>query len=159
MEQSDTEIEPEPKADVTYLVSILSATEALKTKARQTPKTAIITLTTGDPWVTFQAHVKHVIVQSISPLTINYDDYDMSFYINKKVPKPGMSLTNEVEYQYMTGKATKANDNDVNLVVVQKPTGKENLPEAAPEKLKKGSVSFHQDNPLHFFEYHSYMFK
>ena len=101
-------------------MSITSAVEARKTVlSKRNTKTAIIRLKTDEPWDTLKAQLLVKINEALGPSLMQYDCYDVKFYIPRVIPKPGLSLTSETEYDVMMMKARKLKDLTINITVVQ----------------------------------------
>jgi hypothetical protein len=100
-------------------------------------KTAILKLDTGKPWETMQAQLLVKIDQALSPSHIQYDEYDIKFYITHVIPKPGLSLASRTDYDLMILKAQKLKDLTINITVVQLRSGNDKENEAEVEEAPK----------------------
>jgi hypothetical protein len=108
---------------ITYVMSILSAAEAKKTTiSKRITQSQTLVMKSDSPWDTMKAQILAKISLTLDPSTIDFDHYDIKFYINRVFPKPGLSLASESDYDIMTSKASKAKDPVVNITVVQKPS-------------------------------------
>ena len=101
-------------------MSIMSAAEARKTVVlKRIAKSAILKLNMDEPWETIQAQLLIKIDHALSPSQIQYDQYDIKFYITRILPKPGLSLSCKTDYDLMILKAHKLKDCTVNITAVQ----------------------------------------
>jgi hypothetical protein len=83
------EIEQEKPKTVVYILSILAAAEAKKTViSKRISQSAIVRLDTDDPWDTMKAQILVKIDQALHPSRIQYDDYDIKFYITRAFQNP-----------------------------------------------------------------------
>jgi hypothetical protein len=116
-----TEPEPESKAaEIMYIMSIMSAAEAKKTAiSKRIAKSAIVKLNTDEPWDTMKAQLLVKIDATLKPRNIDYDLYDIKFYISRVIPKPGLSLSNETDYELMVTRARKLKDFTINITVIE----------------------------------------
>ena len=83
----------------------------------------------------------------LKPKILNYEDYQVYFYIPRSIPKPGMILANEDDYnillQCMTNlkKADPTINIDITEQAIDKVGGKENVgleaDEGQPKKKRK----------------------
>jgi hypothetical protein len=106
--------------EVTYIMLIMSAAEACKTVvSKRVAKSAILKLNMDEPWETIQAQLLVKIDHALSPSQIQYDQYDIKFYITRVLPKPGLSFSCKTDYDLMILKARKLKDCTVNITVVQ----------------------------------------
>jgi hypothetical protein len=63
----------------------------------------------------------------LNPCLIEFDNYDVMFFILCNLPKPGLTLSNEEDYAVMTNCAQNLTSKDptINLMVIEK-QGEEN---------------------------------
>jgi hypothetical protein len=66
---------------ITYILSILSASECKKTVSKHIPKTESFHLNTDKPWDTLIAQMLAKISSTLRPQLLNIDNYDIMFYI------------------------------------------------------------------------------
>jgi hypothetical protein len=134
-------VEPQPEiqpAEVTYIISIMSAAEAWKTViSKRVPKSAHLKLNTDEPWETMQAQLLVKIDHALRPSQIQYDQYDIKFYITRVIPKPGLSLDSETDYDLMILKARKLKDLTINITIVQLASDDDKENEAEVEEVVK----------------------
>ena len=98
----------------------MSAAEAHKTVvSKRITKSAILKVDTDEPWETMKAQLLVKIDHALSPSQIQYDQYDIKFYITCVIPKPGLSLSCEGDYDLMVLKARKLKDCTVYITVIQ----------------------------------------
>lgn len=137
------EIEQEKPKTVVYILSILAAAEAKKTViSKRISQSAIVRLDTDDPWDTMKAQILVKIDQALHPSRIQYDDYDIKFYITRVLPKPGLSLVSETDYEVMMLKARKlkGSDPEINITVTQTHSDGNKENEAAIEELDQDAT-------------------
>jgi len=134
-------VEPQPEvqpAEVTYIISIMSATEARKTVvSKRASKSAYLKLNTDEPWETMQAQLLVKIDHALRPSQIQYDQYEIKFYITRVLPKPGLSLDSETDYNLMILKARKLRDLTINITIVQLVSDDDKENEAEVEEVTK----------------------
>jgi hypothetical protein len=86
-----------------------------------------------------KAQILVKITAAINPLPIDFLNFDITFYIPRVLPKPGLSLANDDDYAEMIRRARNLTSKDptVNLLVLEKgnKADKENEDEA--EEAKK----------------------
>ena len=126
-----------------YILSILAAAEAKKTViSKHISQSAIVRLDTDDPWDTMKAQILVKIDQALHPSRIQYDDYDIKFYITCVLPKPGLSLVSETDYEVMMLKARKlkGSDPEINITVTQTHSDGNKENEAAIEELDQDAT-------------------
>jgi hypothetical protein len=131
-----------------YVLSIFSAAEMEKAATKRTSKNASLRLETDEPWDTMKAQILVQVEQALSPQHLDFSKYEVMFYIPRVLPKPGLVLATDTDYNYMVERARniKTADPVVNLVIVEKkdPENKENLPgEKGAEAKPKKKVSTH----------------
>jgi len=111
------------------MVSILSAREMKKAKSKQEPVNASIDLCTDEPWDTLKAQILVKILTAINPHMLHFDDYSLTYHISWILPKPGLSLLTEADYNGMMkqvdGMAAKAPIININVIQTQ-PTSNNN---------------------------------
>jgi hypothetical protein len=98
----------------------MSTAEARKTvMSKCIAKSVILKLNSNEPWETMQAQLLVKIDHALCPSHIQYDHYNIKFYITHVIPKPGLSLTSDTDYDLMILKARKLKDFTINITVVQ----------------------------------------
>jgi hypothetical protein len=105
-----------------YIVSILSAPEADKPPYKQKPKIQSICLSADEPWDQMKAQILAKISITLNPHIIEFNDYDIMFFIPCNLPKPGLTLLNEEDYTVMTNRVHNLTSKDptINLTVIEK---------------------------------------
>ncbi|KAG1906105.1 uncharacterized protein F5891DRAFT_975559 [Suillus fuscotomentosus] len=109
--------------DISYMVSILSASEMKKAKSKWEPVNTSIDLRTNEPWDTLKAQILVKISTAINPRMLHFDDYSLTYHISQVLPKPGLSLLTEADYNGMMkrvdGMAVKALTVNINVIQTQ----------------------------------------
>ncbi|KIK74393.1 hypothetical protein PAXRUDRAFT_175847, partial [Paxillus rubicundulus Ve08.2h10] len=127
------EQEPEIRKEVSYIVSVFSAIEMKKVKTKREAKNASIDLFLDEPWDTLKVQILAKISASLAPHQLNYKHYTVTYHINRILPKPGLTITTQADFDGMVkrvkGLATKTPV--VNLTVVQ------DITDPQQEKRKK----------------------
>jgi hypothetical protein len=79
-------------------------------------------LSTDEPWDTMKAQILAKISTALNPPLVDFNNYDITFYIPRVLPKPGLALATESDFTIMNGRACnmKAQDPTINLLVVEK---------------------------------------
>jgi hypothetical protein len=105
------------------MVSILSASEMKKPKSKREPVNASIDLCTDEPWDTLKAQILVKVSTVINPPTLHFDDYLLTYHISRVLPKPGLSLSSQADYNGMmkrvNGMAAKAPTVNINVIQTQ----------------------------------------
>ena len=133
---------------VMYVLSIFFAAEMEKATMKRSSKNASLWLDTDEPWDTMKAQILVQVEQALSPQHLDFSKYEVMFYIPRVLPKPGLVLATDTDYNYMVEHACniKTADPIINLVIVEKkdPENKENLPgDKGAEAKPKKKVSTH----------------
>ncbi|KAG1899672.1 uncharacterized protein F5891DRAFT_980910 [Suillus fuscotomentosus] len=133
---------PPPTVDISYMVSILSASEMKKAKSKREPVNTSIDLCTDEPWDTLKAQILVKISTAINPCMLHFDDYSLTYHISWVLPKPGLSLLTEADYNGMMkrvdGMAAKAPTVNINVIQTQPASNNnENQGEDESELAKK----------------------
>ncbi|KIM85528.1 hypothetical protein PILCRDRAFT_5225 [Piloderma croceum F 1598] len=137
IEVPEEDIQP---IEVTHIMLVILAVEVRKTvMLKCVAKSAILKLNMDEPWKTIQAQLLVEIDHALSPSQIQYDQYDIKFYITCILLKPRLSLSCKTDYNLMILKACKLKDCTVNITVVQLASDddKENDHEAELAKVAK----------------------
>ena len=79
-------------------MSIFSAAEMKKAKSKQEPMNESIDLLIEVPWDTLKAQVLAKIVKTLKPELIKFEDYIMMYYISHTLPKSGLSLAVQEDF-------------------------------------------------------------
>lgn len=100
-----------------------------------------------EPWDTLKAQILSNIEPILWPKHLNYDDYNVSFFILWVLPKSGFSLSNEQEFEGMVkqAKALMTKNPSIHFAVFEKekaaptadPNNENDKPEPAKKKTKK----------------------
>lgn len=143
----------QPEKTITFILSILSAPEAKKQVSKHNTKTQSLQLSTDKPWDTLKAQILVKLDSALAPSILDYENYDVMFYIPRVLPKPGLSLVNQLDYTMLNTRARNmsAKDPTINLHIVKKVSehvsNKENEIEIKIDKEKeqssKGSKKVH----------------
>ena len=83
---------------ITYILSILSAPEANKSSSKQKLKIQSIYLSIGEPWDWMKAQILVKISAALDPCLLEFNHYEIMFFIPSNFPKPGLTLLNEEDY-------------------------------------------------------------
>ncbi|KAI5992525.1 hypothetical protein EDD15DRAFT_2168109 [Pisolithus albus] len=113
-----------PTKVVTFVVNVTASTELKKPIAKRETKSASFEFRHGeDPWDTLLARMLSRIDRILSPKKIGIEDYEVTFYIPRILPKPGLPLESEEHYRTLSTQIDKiASQNPtVNIIVLQKP--------------------------------------
>jgi hypothetical protein len=148
--------QPPPKT-ITYIISLFSAEELAKPEIKRKPRNVSLDLATDKPWDTMKAQVLVKIEAFFSPWRLEFDDYEVMYYIRGAIPKPGIPLTNAAEYASLVDRMLKSASATptVNLTIepissgghglVLAAKGKENIPDdegiAKDGEKRKAKVS------------------
>ena len=85
-------VEQPSHTKITYLLSILSADEASKAVAKRETISSSLLLSDKAPWDTMKAQLLAEISKALSPQLLDFEDYNIMFFIPRVLPKPGMAL-------------------------------------------------------------------
>ncbi|KAI5989243.1 hypothetical protein EDD15DRAFT_2370665 [Pisolithus albus] len=99
-----------PTKVVTFVVNVTASTELKKPIAKH-------------PWDTLLARMLSRIDQILSPKKIGIEDYEVTFYIPRILPKPGLPLVSEEHYKTLSTQIDKiaSQTPTINIIVLQKP--------------------------------------
>ncbi|KAG2152702.1 hypothetical protein DEU56DRAFT_752017 [Suillus clintonianus] len=131
--------DPDPPAgvkEVTFITSITSAAEMKKPASKRTSRNQTFALNLDEPWDTMKAQVLVKISDALNPGLLRYEDYEVSWFIPRVLPKPGLSLLDEKDFDVL------AMIQPINVTIIQKENHelKENEAAIEPtvnEKAKK----------------------
>ena len=143
VEPSDTKI--------TYVLAILSADEACKAAAKRETINSSLLLSDKTPWDTVKAQLLVEINKALSPHFLDFEDYSVMFFIPCVLPKPGMALSTEENYQALLLCAANLTIKTptVNLTILEKKrVDKENV--AAPAEATKAVTKSGKKVGFHF---------
>jgi hypothetical protein len=143
-------IEQPSHTKITYLLAIFSADEASKAVAKREAISSSLLLSDKAPWDTMKAQLLAEISKALSPQFLNFDDYNIMFFIPRNLPKPGMALSTEDNYEALLLRAANLTSKTptVNLTILEKKrqADKENViapAEAKAETKSAKKVGFH----------------
>lgn len=129
------EPEPTPTKTLTYILTITPESEVTKPSSKRTLKSATLQLKSDEPWSTLEAQLLAKISALLKPKRLNYEDYQVYFYIPRSIPKPGMILSNEDDYAILLQRATtlKRPDPTINIDITEQGADKAEKENAGPE--------------------------
>ena len=96
----------EPSKTITYILSIISHSEAKKTVSKCIPVGRCLELQLDEPWDTLQAQILVQINSTLHPSEIQFFDYNISFTIACTVSQP-LPLNSVADYSFLVLQATK----------------------------------------------------
>jgi len=108
--------------DISYMMSIFSAAEMKKAKSKREATAASVDLSSDEPWDTLKAQMLVKISKTIKPHILNFDDYTVTYQIPRVLPKPGLSLATQADFDGMMKRVNAMHASKsplVNIVVVQ----------------------------------------
>ena len=132
----DVVIEPEPETakKITYILSIFAASEVKKAVAKRVAKNYSVQLGLDELWDTVKAQLLVKISMALNPPVLDFAHYDVMFHIPHVLPKPGMSLAGEDDYEFLLQCAHSVKNNtliiNLSITKIAAPADKENIPEA-----------------------------
>ena len=126
--------------NLTYLLTILSASELKKSVAKRCPKTFTVRLNKDEPWDTVKAQFLVKITQALNPTVINWNNYSVTFYISRILPKPGASLSEPCDHAFLLEQANTTNGKELTInVVVTESVGQANKENEAIGNVEEGA--------------------
>jgi len=104
------------------VLSILSASEAKKSVSKREPKTHSVQFSTDEPWDTLKAQLLAKISIALNPPIIDFAQYNIMFYISRILPKPGLPLMSQEDFDIMNNRARNLTMKNptINLSIVEK---------------------------------------
>lgn len=108
---------------ISFIATIISAAEMKKPTTKRTPKPGVeFSFSLDEPWDTLRAQILAKISTTLSPKTIDFDDYDISFFIPRVLPKPGLALANLADFEGLLKRANNLGDKNpsINLIIIEK---------------------------------------
>ncbi|KAG1865568.1 hypothetical protein C8R48DRAFT_772572 [Suillus tomentosus] len=84
--------------EVTFITSMISAAEMKKPASKHTLRNQTFSLNLNEPWNTMKAQILIKISDALNPRLLSYEDYEVSWFIPHVLPKPGLSLLNEKDF-------------------------------------------------------------
>ncbi|KAG1765075.1 hypothetical protein EV702DRAFT_1204726 [Suillus placidus] len=137
--------------EVSYIITVFSAAEMKKAKTKCEPISASVNLNSDEPWDTLKAQVLVKISNVIKPRILNFNNYALTYQIPRVLPKPGLSLITQADFDGMMKRVNGMNAVTplVNITVVQGQVQKANTgndenednTEHVPTKNKKRKES------------------
>lgn len=120
---------------LTYILTITPESEANKPASKRTLRSATLQLKSDEPWSTLEAQLLVKISALLKPKRLNYEDYQVYFYIPQSIPKPGMILSNEEDYTILLQRAMtlKRPDPTINIDITEQGADKAEKENAGPE--------------------------
>ncbi|KAG1879264.1 hypothetical protein C8R48DRAFT_588993, partial [Suillus tomentosus] len=108
--------------EVTFITSITSAAEMKKPASKCSLRNQTFALNLDEPWDTMKAQILVKISDALNPRLLSYEDYEVSWFIPRVFPKPGLSLLNEKDFDILVKRAAnlKGNDPTINVTIIQK---------------------------------------
>ncbi|KAL4072349.1 hypothetical protein V8B97DRAFT_1917139 [Scleroderma yunnanense] len=113
--------EPKGPKKISYLISILSAAKMKKIKSKHELMNESVDLSIEVPWDTLKAQILAKIVKTLNPQLIIFKDYTMVYYISCILPKSGLSLAGQEDFDGLM-KCMKEMPSKIpimNIVIVQ----------------------------------------
>ncbi|KAF9232500.1 hypothetical protein BU15DRAFT_81189 [Melanogaster broomeanus] len=105
------------------MISVLSLDEMKKPKSKREPINASIDLYSDEPWDTLKAQILVKIAKAINPMDLMFDDYSLTYHITRLLPKPGLSLTSQEDFdgllKRVNGMATKTPIVNISIIQVR----------------------------------------
>lgn len=116
-------------------MSITFAAKMKKPASKHTLRNQTFTLNLDEPWDTMKAQILIKISDALNPRLLSYKDYEVSWFIPHVLPKPGLSLLNEKDFDILVKQAAnlKGNDPTINVTIIQKEDCELNKNEAMVE--------------------------
>ncbi|KAF8173627.1 hypothetical protein BJ912DRAFT_802205, partial [Pholiota molesta] len=123
---------------LTYILGILSLEELKKPASRQEAKTTSLSLGSDEPWDTLKAQLLVKIDQILKPAKISFSDYEAKYHILRVLPKPGLELEDEQQYQDLVQRSQgiKGNTPTINISIRQRSCQAEGSDAAAKENIE-----------------------
>ncbi|KAG2109731.1 uncharacterized protein F5147DRAFT_575532, partial [Suillus discolor] len=107
--------------EVSYIITVFSAAEMKKAKTKRKPISTSVNLNSDEPWDTLKAQVLVKISNTIRPVSSTSTDYALTYQIPQVLPKPGLSLITQADFDGMMKHVNGMNAVSllVNITVVQ----------------------------------------
>ncbi|KAJ3511382.1 hypothetical protein NMY22_g15666 [Coprinellus aureogranulatus] len=152
----EAEVEQAPRKNM-YSVEFFSCEQMEKPKSKRDLVCLSFELSDDEPWDTFKAQFLAKLNNKVKNAPVDYDEYEVLFYIPRLLPKPGLDLSDQDAYSSLVsrGQSVKANPT-IQLTVTQHPPSapdsregvappltQEASSQGGAEKAKKKVVSFH----------------
>ncbi|KAG2034351.1 hypothetical protein BDR03DRAFT_984454 [Suillus americanus] len=87
--------------EVSYIITVFSAAKMKKAKTKCKPISTSVNLNSNEPWDTLKAQVLVKMSNVIKPHILNFDDYALTYQIPRVLPKPGLSLITQADFDGM----------------------------------------------------------
>jgi hypothetical protein len=108
----------EPPKEITYTITLNSATDMKKAVSKCKPKSGNICLNDDEPYETFEAQMLVQIAKTLKPQIEDISQYEIRCTINHVISKPKMLVGSEGDYGIMVASAIKSKElHIVNLTV------------------------------------------
>jgi len=109
---------PEPPKEITYTITLTSATDMKKAISKRKPKSRNICLNDDEPYETFKAQILVQIARTLKPQIEDINQYEIWCTINRVISKPRMLVGLAGDYATMVASAIKLKEpHIVNLMV------------------------------------------
>jgi len=104
------------------VLSILSTSGAKKSVSKREPKMHSVQFSTDKPWDTLKAQLLAKISIALNPPIIDFAQYNIMFYISCILPKPGLPLMSQEDFDIMNNQAHNLTTKNptINLLIVEK---------------------------------------
>jgi hypothetical protein len=123
--------------EISHMMSVVSTSEMKTPKSKHEPVNASVDLRSDEPWDTVKSQILVKISTVINPRILRFDDYLLTYCISRVLPKPGLSLLTQADYDGMMkcihGMAARATT--INISVIQKQPVGEDLTSPLPRRL------------------------
>ena len=118
-----------------YILAMTPTSEASKPALRHVVKCAMLQLKSDEPWSTLQAQLLVKISALLKPRMLDYKQYQVYFYIPHSIPKPGMILSNEGDYDILLQHvlALKKLDPTINIDITEQARNEDEKENDEPE--------------------------
>ena len=131
-----------PTVKLTYLLSILSAEEAIKPISKCLPISASLELGADEPWDRIKAQLLMKIDEALTSWVLKFDNYLTMFFIPCVLLKPGMVLSTDENYAalLLCAKNLASKTPTINFTIQQKKgeMDKENVAIVANAEVANG---------------------
>ncbi|KAF8833100.1 hypothetical protein BDN67DRAFT_917616, partial [Paxillus ammoniavirescens] len=107
---------------ITFIIGAMAASELKKPVTKWVSKSASFEFRLGDePWDTLKARILAKISHLLSLDKIDFNDYEISFYIPHVLPKPGLPLSCEDHFKTLSSQVEKMSSHTptINIIVQQ----------------------------------------
>jgi hypothetical protein len=84
---------------------------------KRSAQTMSLQLGREEPWDTMKAQLLVKITAAFKPATLNFDSYDILFYIPRILPKPGSPLMCDDDYSFLLKRSQKCGPKDSTIYI------------------------------------------